>query len=573
MEQMNKFDRRFWLRLWKLTKPYWVSDQKWRALGLLATIIAVGVLSIGIGAAFSFINRDLLNDLAKRDRAGVWSQLWKVLIASVFFIPISAYFPWLIGHLTILWREWMTRQFLGRSFTNRAFYAINSAGHVDNPDQRISEDINSFAGSTLTFVLTFLNAPITGITYFVILWTISAKLALFMLLYALVGSYVSILVGRRLVSINFDQQRYEADFRFGLVHVRDNAESIAMYGGEPYEEQQLHKRFAKLVRNFNLLIRWQRHLAFVTAAYNDPVALLPWFLLAGAYFAGKVELGQLNQAGAAFITLKGSVSVVVNQFNLIANYACVVNRLAEFEEHCDSAIGHVGDGYEIEIERAEAALRLESLTLATPGHERTLIRDLSLAAVRNQSILIQGESGAGKTSLLRAIAGLWKSGSGKIARPDLEDLMFLPQRPYLVLGTLRDQLRYPRVIEASDEQLLSTLERVNLADLPARVGGFDSERNWSDFLSPGEQQRLAFARVLLHSPTFAFLDEATSALDSANEETLYAQLGGVTAISVGHRTSLLKHHTRVLHLAGDSTWRLSESGRTPPEKPDPRTMA
>jgi putative ATP-binding cassette transporter len=573
---MDRFDRQFWRRLSKLAKPYWTSDQKWSALGMLATIIVLGLISVGVGAIFTYISRDLLNALQVKDKPAVWAQLWKFLAASVFFIPLSAYFPWLIGRLTIMWREWMTQRFLARSFADRAFYAINAAGNVDNPDQRISEDIGSFAGATLGFLLTLLNAPISGITYFVILWTISPKLAVFLLFYAAAGSYASVLVGRRLVSINFDQQRYEADFRFGLVHVRDNAEPIAMYGGEAYEERQLLGRFARLVKNFNLLIRWRRNLAFVTSTYNDPVSLLPWFLLAGAYFAGKVELGQLSQAAAAFGTLKGAVSIVIDQFNSIANYACVVNRLAEFDEHCESAALHAADETEIKSEHDDSRLALDKLTLATPDHQRTLIRDLSLTTGGNERVLIQGDSGAGKTSLLRAIAGLWKSGSGTVVRPSLDRIMFLPQRPYMVLGTLRDQLRYPNALDATDEQLVHALADVNLANLPERAGGLDAERNWADFLSPGEQQRLAFARLLVHRPPFAFLDEATSALDAKNEEKLYARLAQlhIAAVSVGHRASLRKFHDRVLNLEPDSTWEISDGESVPPpDEPGSATVA
>ena len=565
MERIDKFDRQFWRRLWKLTKPYWTSEQKWRAIALLAGIIALGLIFIGTGAVFSYVNRDLLNALQNKDRAGFWLQLKKFIVVSLVFIPIGPYFSWMIGRLTILWREWMTGRFLDRFFDGRAFYTINSAGRVDNPDQRISEDIGNFTSATLGFVLSFLNSPITGTTYFIILWTISPKLALFLLGYAAVGTYASVLVGRRLIPINFDQQRYEADFRFGLVHVRDNAEPIAMYGGEDYERRQLLGRFAKLFDNFNLLIKWQRHLGLVTSAYSGPVDLLPWFLLAGAYFAGKVELGQLSQAAVAFGSLKGAVSVIVDQFSGIANYATVVNRLAEYEEQCEVAAAQVGDGAEIGTESG-AALELDRLTLATPEHDRTLVRDLSLAASANDRLLVQGESGTGKTSLLRAIAGLWKTGSGKIVRPGLEQMMFLPQRPYLVLGTLRDQLRYPRAIAATDEEILQALEQANLANLPTRAGGLDAERHWADFLSPGEQQRLAFARLLLHRPAFAFLDEATSALDTTNEEKLYARLAEmeIVAVSVGHRPSLRKYHDRVLELTGDSSWQIIELDREAP---------
>jgi len=603
---MDRFDRLFWRRLWRLVKPYWSSERKWQGYALLAMIVAVGGLTVALAAYATYINRDLVNAIQAHDRRGFWLQIKKFLLYAVIFVPITAYLPWLIGRLTIVWREWMTDRFIAHAFANRAFYRIVTSGQVDNPDQRISEDVGAFTGTTLSLLLTFLNSPVTGTTFFIILWSISPKLAMFLLFYALAGTWAAVLVGRRLVLINFNQQRYEADFRFGLVHVRDNAEPIAMYGGEQYEQRQLRCRFTQVVDNFNLLIRWTRNLALVAASYNGPAHLLPWFLLAGSYFAGRISFGQFNQAAVAFLALKGAISFVVEQFGTIANYATVVNRLAQFDEQCESAAGRLDAltpalscnlsaslGASAELARPRLAgagaagegdkgreqrlgqivteqdshLTLEALTLETPDRQRTLIRDLSVTMRPGGRLLVRGESGTGKTSLLRAIAGLWTTGIGRIVRPALGEAMFVPQRPYLVLGTLRDQLCYPRAMGASDEDLLRALAEANLAELPVRAGGLDAERNWPDFLSPGEQQRLAFARLLIRRPAFAFLDEATSALDATNEALIYERLStmNISVLSVGHRQSLLKYHERVLELVGDSTWCLfSTSGELGP---------
>jgi putative ATP-binding cassette transporter len=320
------------------------------------------------------------------------------------------------------------------------------------------------------------------------------------------------------------------------------------------------------------MIRWQRNLSFFTYSYDLLLALVPVVVLAPAYFSGKVEFGQITQASAAFVTLRNALSVIVDQFNLLSNFAAVVERLGSYLE----AVEHrplpevagvaLASGRRPQIETVEAPrIAIDALTLQTPDNRKTLVRELSFELGAHERLLIVGESGVGKTSLLRAIAGLWRVGGGRIVRPPLSELMFLPQRPYMIPGSLREQLCYPRARDVTDAQLVSVLQRVHLADLPERVGGLDTEFRWKDLLSLGEQQKIAFARLLLDHPGWAFLDEATSALDPANEKLLYDQLvaAEINAVSVSIRTSLLEYHDVLLELVGNGEWRISrpESSR------------
>jgi vitamin B12/bleomycin/antimicrobial peptide transport system ATP-binding/permease protein len=558
---MDRFDRVFWRRLWALARPFWFSEERRKGRVLLAILLVLGAMTIALSAYFTFILRDSTQALVNKDPQKFYHEIELFFAWFVGMVPVAAYYPWLIGRLTIVWREWMTRQFIALGFGHRSFYRMSLNGQVDNPDQRISEDINSFAGGTLIYFLIVLGAIVTAVTFFGILWSISPFLSIALVIYAAVGSYLSVVIGRRLIGINFDQQRYEADFRFGLVHVRDNVEPIFMYGGEQHETEQLGGRFANVVRNFNLLIRWQRHLAFVTASYSNLISLLPYVLLAGTYFAGKMEYGQIVQAASAFGSLQGALSLIVSNFQGLSSYACVVNRLATYVEECEAARAADLDGAP-RIETVEGdEVAFDDVTVLTPDRRKTLVSGLSMPAHDGQPILLRGRSGVGKTSLLRALAGIWRDGDGKITRPPLSDVMFLPQRPYMILGTLRDQICYPHASGRSDAEVNAILAQVNLEDLPERFGGLDAEMNWADVLSPGEQQRLAFARLLLNRPRYAFLDEATSALDLENESKMYELLAasGIRFLSTGHRPSLLRYHRSVLDILGPRDWKLAPS--------------
>jgi len=503
-----------------------------------------------MSAVFSYVSRDVMNALQARNASQFYHLMLLYVAWIVIYVPMATYQPYLSGILGIEWRDWMTTDYVARSLRNHALYRIMRDQRVDNPDQRISEDLNNFTSGALGYSDAILSAVVTAATFFGILWSISHWLALCLILYALFGTWGAIAIGRRLVHINFDQQRYEADYRFGLVHARNNAEAIALYQGERQEARHLDSRFARVVGNFKLLLLWQRHLTLFTHTYNNAAGLVPYFVLAGAYFSGRFKLGEFTQAAFAFEMLQRSLSLVVNRFEGLTEYASVVNRLADFSEQCEQAAAPIRAGNKaIEVSEGDC-LAAKDLSVLTPDRSRLLQEHLSFRVNPGHGLLIVGPSGVGKTTLMRVVAGLWRQGSGLIVRPPLEQILFLPQRPYLILGSLRDQLRYPRARECDDRALLAVLAAVNLAELPARWGGLDGQADWAAVLSMGEQQRLAFARLLLNRPRWAFLDEATSALDPETEALLYGHLARlpVTVISIAHRTTLRRYHRECLQL-------------------------
>ncbi len=557
---MITFDLRLWQRFRAIAAPYWFLDKKWQARGLLVLLVLLLLGQTGFAVLFNELTGEFTSALAAKDAGRFWTSILRCLGLLVVAVPIYAFYYYVRDRLGLYWRRWLTRKFLGDYFGNRAYYELNANPDIDNPDQRIAEDINTFTQRSLYFLLVVVGALLQLVAFSSVLWSISTVLVLFLVIYAIAGTAVTLLVfGRPLIGLNFYQLKREADFRFSLVRIRENSEAIAFYRGEAQESSQVGRYFNEAFINFSKLIRVQLNLNFFQYSYSFMTIILPYAIIAGQVISGELEVGRAIQAAGAFAAILAALTVLVDNFESFSRFAAGIERLYSFSRFLGGkAGGQPKAGDAITFVRG-AHLSIEKLTLQTPNHARTLIDALSLTIAPGQGALIVGASGCGKSSLLRAIAGLWRSGSGRIARPEAAEMLFLPQRPYMLIGSLRSQLLYPqqdRVI--ADEELQRLLEQVNLPDLVARFGGLDAELDWAKVLSVGEQQRVAFARVLLIAPRYAILDEATSALDAANEDSLYRQVSGsaTTLISVGHRPSILKYHSQVLELMGDSAWKL-----------------
>lgn len=554
-------------QFWRITKALFASERRHKARGYLLMLL---VLSLAVGAVqvlMSYAGRDFFTAISKKDSLAYWRALAWYLGTFSLAVPVGVYYRWTEERLALLWREWLAQHLIKRYFNNRAYYRLRGTPSIDNPDQRISEDARNFSISSLSFMLIALNSLVTLMAFLGVLWVISSTLVGLLLVYAAAGTMISILIGRRLVRLHFHQYQNEANFRYGLVRVRDNAESIAFYRGEKREHLDLVKRLTAVVLNWRGVILWNRNLGFFTNSYNYAALVLPVLIVAPMFMRGKVEFGVVTQAAGAFAQVLAAVSLVITQFGGLSDYLAGVQRLGSLwdclDEH-DAEEERISRESTQQVDDVSRVVKLDKLTVRTPGVEaHVLVNELTFVIMRKQSLLIMGASGTGKSSVLRTIAGLWYGGSGLLERPALNDLMFLPQRPYMVEGSLRDQLLYPHSLHGvTDDELRAAVEHVNLADVFARVEG-DLERllDWTNVLSLGEQQRVAFARLFLRLPKFAFLDEATSALDEDNQDHLYTLLkkSGIGFISVGHRRTLTQYHDRVLVLDRSGSWELKKT--------------
>jgi putative ATP-binding cassette transporter len=555
----------FLRQAWALAWPYWKSDEKWSARGLLLAVIGLNLVTVALNVRFNTWNNDFYNALQEYDWSEFWRQLAIFGIIAFLYIIVAVYSLYLRQILHIRWRRWLTNRYLRDWLTNQSYYRIQlSHATTDNPDQRISDDLDRFATITLGLSLGLLSSLVTLASFIAILWTLSGALVIpfgdgainipgYMvfaaLIYAIVGTLLTRWIGHPLIRLNFDQQRYEADFRFSMVRLRENAENVAFYGGEAREFETFKTRFVRIVENWWGIIRRRKKLTWFTTGYSQLAIIFPLVVAAPRYFNKTIHLGGLMQISSAFNQVQDALSFIITSYTEIAEYQSVVQRLFGFHERLNEIARSLAEPQPIEIERSGAGVEVDMLDINLPDGQ-TLRPNISLSANPGQSLLVTGASGLGKSTLLRAIAGLWPFGRGRI-RVAKGRSLFLPQRPYLPLGTLADALAYPRA--AADLPRDRLAEALRAVGLPELVDKLEEDGNWAQRLSIGEQQRLAFARVLLARPEIVFLDEATSALDEAAELSLYRLLRDApwrpTIVSVGHHGTLRRFHDTVVDLA------------------------
>ena len=540
---------------------------RWLPWLLMAVITLLILVINGINVGISYVARNIENALVGYKVEEFWKIVAIYAFCLVIALPIRAIQSYLIPKLGLLWREWLSGRLLSRYLSNRAYYVLNpndeSIEEIDNPDQRISQDAASFTGTSLSVTVEIISALLTFVSFIIVLWTISDKLALVLLVYSVGGTALIVFASRKLVNLNYQQLKLEADFRYGLVHIRDNAESIAFYRGEQQEGREAGRRLEGAIRNYDRLIIWEALISVIQRSYDYFSRFLPWLVIAPIYFAKDVDFGVFGQASIAFSQVLFSVSYIVNNIDRLAAFSASISRLEGFQGKVDS-IGIEAAALEAQLAATSTgssgnSILVSHVDLVPPRTNRTLIRDLSVEVDRHQRLLVVGPSGCGKTSFLRMVSGLWPPAAGRVERPKEGDLLFIPQKPYMLLGSLREQLCYPLQPDRfSDEQLRHVLEQVRLPELVGRYPDLDIIQDWPRLLSLGEQQRLAFARLLLNSPSFVVLDEATSALDVATERHLYSLLAEreMAFVSVGHRPTLTAFHDTVLELDGSGNWRL-----------------
>lgn len=555
--------------VWQMMRSYWKSEERWWARGMLAVIIFLSLGQVYMLVLLNQWNNDFYNALQNYEYPLFWPLIGQFTIIAFVYIIMAVYAVYLRQMLQIKWRTWMTRHYLRSWMAKQVYYKLQVLkSDMDNPDQRISEDIDSFINLTLTLFLGFLKQLTTLLAFVVVLWNLSGILEIplgetvvsvpgymvfLCLFYSIVGTWLAHKVGYKLIGLNYDQQRYEADFRFNMVRVRENSESIAFYRGEQPETDGFEDRFKMVIKNFWGLMKRTKLLNFYINGYGQLAIIFPVLMAAPRYFAGEMQLGGFMQTLSAFGRVQDALSYFVDAYASIAQYVAVIRRLGGFTQHMEEV-----DALESQFQRLnneENALELADMEIDLPDGTG-LIEGLNLKVNPGEYLLVAGKSGAGKSTLLRGLAELWPYGSGRISMPDDWRVMFLPQRPYLPLGTLRQAIYYPQSVPDTDERdIAGLLDEFGLSMLRDKL---DTVDDWSRILSLGEQQRIAFIRILLFKPQLVFLDESTSAMDEAFEaksyDVLKQELPDMAVVSVGHRSSIIQRHNTILRLIGNGAW-------------------
>lgn len=562
---MQKFNltRQFFADVWYLTKSYWQSEEKKKAFFLLACIIALTLGIVFMLVQLNTWNNSFYSALQNYETDKIFAELIHFSWLAAIYIILAVYSYYLQQTLILNWRRWLTTRFIDIWLKNKTYYNLQMFGKdTDNPDQRISEDVRQFVEMTLSFAIGILKAFCTFASFVVILyqlsgplsfsfaghtWTINGYMLWASLIYSIIGTYITHKVGHKLVKLNFVQQRYEADFRFSMMRLRESAESVAFYEGEAQEGSVFKQRFKQLLDNFWKLVNKQKQLVFLNSGYSQIAIIFPFVVAMNRYLSKQISLGGLMQVASAFGRVQDSLSYFVDMYSSIAQWQAVVMRLTYFGRHMHD-VSRQAQRFQVERFPAADAVVLEDMQINLPDGSK-LLGDLNFTLQLGHNVLIKGVSGCGKSTLLRAISGIWPFVEGKISLPECSKLMFIPQKPYLPLGTLREALNYPGNKPCSDEELVFLMDLCQIGYLKDKLS---VEADWSHVLSVGEQQRLAFVRAHLQQPQWLFLDEATSALDEETEAAMYSllaeRLQQTTVVSVGHRSTLNKYHELALRL-------------------------
>ena len=549
----------FFAALWALTKPYWVSEKRGAGLTLLATVVGIALLLVWLEVQFNTWNRDFYSTFESKDMDEFYRQLGLFTVLAVLYIVLQVYRQYFAQMLMIEWRAWLTERYLGDWMKERAYYRLQLLDKgTDNPDQRIADDLNAFVDLTLTLSLGLLSAVVTLISFVGILWIISGPITLggvtipgymvwVAVIYAVVGTWLTHVIGRPLVPISFNQQRQEANFRFALVRLRENAEGVALYRGEAGEMTNFRARFAAVISVWWEKMLKQKQITWFVSFYGQVAIIFPFIVSAPRYFSGKVPLGEIFQVASAFGQVQGALSWFLNVYTSYANWKATVERLTSFTEALEHARAEAARLDGDRAESTDVTLTMENLELDLP-QGRPLLKDANVTFRQGEPVLVTGPSGAGKSTLFRTIAGIWPYWKGRIRLPKGAKLLFLPQRTYLPIGTLKHAVAYPaNAADFSDDAVREALAAVGLS---AHAGDLAREENWVQLLSGGEQQRLAIARALLNKPDWLFMDEPTAALPDDAQAQLYEllkeRLPQTTFVSIGHRRELERFHARKL---------------------------
>lgn len=561
--QNFSLSRQFFKDVWLLTKSYWQSEEKKKACFLLACILALTLGIVYMLVLLNQWNNSFYSALQNYETEKIFDELIHFSWLAAIYIVLAVYSYYLQQMLILNWRRWLTVRFLDIWLKNKTYYNLQMFGKdTDNPDQRISEDVRLFVEMTLSFTIGIIKSLCTFASFVFILYKMSGPLSFTVfgttltiqgylfwaaLIYSIIGTYITHLVGRKLVQLNFVQQRYEADFRFSMIRLRESAESVAFYRGEQQEAGVFKNRFKLLLDNFWRLVNKQKQLVWLNSGYSQIAIIFPFVAAMNRYLNREFTLGGLMQVSNAFGYVQSSLSYFIDMYTAIAQWQAVVMRLTYFGNHMQE-VAQDADRFHLERFATSKKVSADAMQVNLPDGT-PLLEKITFSLNQGENVLIKGISGSGKSTLLRAIAGIWPFVEGKINLPERDQLMFIPQKPYIPLGTLREALLYPGSKPVSDDELRLLLVRCQIGYLQDKL---DLMADWSHVLSVGEQQRLAFVRAHIQQPIWLFLDEATSALDEETEAKMYSLLAEflpmTTVVSVGHRSTLNKYHQKVLRL-------------------------